>query len=73
MEFSAYRLVIKLPLSKELITNVIFDSIIIIMDRLIKDIIFIPFKEAATADKLIYIFLRDIFAEHALSEKLITD
>ena len=49
--------VVKLPPSKELITNVVFDLIIIVMDRLIKDIIFILFKETATADKLVYIFL----------------
>ena len=38
-------------------TNVIFDLIIIAVDRLTKDIIFILFKEAATVDKLIYVFL----------------
>ena len=45
-----------LPL-KEPMTNVVFNLIIIAMDRLIKDIIFILFKEAATADKLAYVFL----------------
>ena len=45
----------------------------IAVDRLTKDIIFILFKEAATADKLVYIFLRDILAEHTLPEELITD
>ena len=49
--------IVKLPLSKEPITNVIFDLIMVVVDRLIKDIIFILFKEAATANKLIYIFL----------------
>ena len=43
------------------------------MDKLTKDIIFILFKEAATADKLVYIFLRDILTEHTLPEELITD
>ena len=65
--------IIKLPPSKELIINVVFDLIIIAVDRLIKDIIFILFKRAATADKLAYIFLRDILAEHALPDKLIID
>ena len=49
--------IIKLPLSKELIINMVFDLIMVAVDRLIKDIIFILFKEAATADKLIYVFL----------------
>ena len=48
---------VKLPPLKELIMNIIFDLIIIAVDRLIKDVIFIPFKEAAIADKLAYIFL----------------
>ena len=49
--------VVKLSLLKELMTNMVFDLIIIVVDRLIKDIIFILFKEAATVDKLAYIFL----------------
>ena len=49
--------VIKLPLLKELMTNVVFNLIIIAVDRLTKDIIFILFKEAATANELTYIFL----------------
>ena len=49
--------IIKLPLSKELITNFQFDSIMVIVDRLIKDTKFIPFIEKANADKLAYVFL----------------
>ena len=64
---------VKLPPSKELITNVVFDLIMVAVDRLIKDIIFILFKEAAIVNKLIYIFLRDILAEHVLLDKLIID
>ena len=43
------------------------------MDRLTKDIIFILFKKAATADKLTCVFLQDILTEHALPEELIID
>ena len=43
---------IKLPLLKELIMNITFDLIIVVVDRLIKDIIFILFKEASNADDL---------------------
>ena len=50
-----------------------FNLITIIIDRLIKDIIFILFKEAVTADELIYIFLRNIITEYILSEELIID
>ena len=36
------------------------------MGRLIKDMIFFLFKEASSADKLMYIFLYNIIAKHAL-------
>ena len=49
--------IIKLLSSKELMTNVVFDLIIVAVDRLIKNIIFILFKEATIIDKLVYIFL----------------
>ena len=49
--------IVKLPLLKEPMTNVVFDLIIVVVDRLIKDIMFILFKKAATADELVYIFL----------------
>ena len=54
-------------------TNIVFNLIIIAIDRLIKDVIFILFKEAATANELIYVFLQDILIKHALLDKLITD
>ena len=65
--------VVKLPPSKELIINVVFDSIIVAVDKLTKDVIFILFKETAITDELAYIFLQDILAEHALLDKLIID
>ena len=43
---------------KKLITNFKFDSIIVVVDRLTKDIYFIPFIESATADNLVYKFLK---------------
>ena len=48
---------VKLSLLRELMINIIFDLIIVAVDRLIKNIIFILFKEAAIVNKLIYIFL----------------
>ena len=65
--------VVKLSLLKELMTNVVFDLIIVAVDKLTKDIMFIPFKEAATANELAYVFLRDILTEYALLDKLIID
>ena len=51
--------------------NIVFDLIIITVDRLIKNIMFILFKEVAITDELAYIFLRDILAEYILPEELI--
>ena len=48
---------VKLSLLRELMINIIFDLIIVAVDRLIKNIIFILFKEAAIVNKLVYIFL----------------
>ena len=48
---------VKLLPSKELMTNMVFDLIMVAVDRLTKDIIFILFKEAAIVNKLIYVFL----------------
>ena len=65
--------IIKLPPSKKPIIYVTFNSVIVAVDRLIKNIIFIPFKESVNADKLVYIFLRSIVLEYTLPNKLITD
>ena len=65
--------VIKLLLLKELIINIIFNLIIVAVDRLIRNIIFILFKEIATAEKLMCIFLRNIIAEYTLLEELNID
>ena len=50
--------VIKLPLSKEPIIKTEFDSILIIVNRLIKWGTFIPYKKLSTAENLVYTFLR---------------
>ena len=52
-------------------TNRTFNLIIIAVDRLIKDIIFILFKKIFSADKLTYIFLRNIIVEYTLLKELI--
>ena len=65
--------VIKLPPLKELLINVVFDLIIIIVNKLIKNIIFNLFKEASNADRFIYIFLWNVITEHTLLKKLVID
>jgi len=50
-----------------------FDSILTIVDRLIKYIMFISFKETATAPVLTYTILQELINNHRLSKKFITD
>ena len=53
----AINFVIKLPSSKKLLTEVIYNSILIIVDQLIKKVRFLPYKEASDAEELTYTFL----------------
>jgi len=63
----------KLLTSKDLAWGVKFDSILTIIDRLIKYIMFISFKKTATAPILTYIILQELVNNHELSKKFITD
>ena len=63
-ESVAWDFIIKLPESKELISNTQHDSILIITDRLTKFGYFLPYRESSTAEELVYIFLRKIIANH---------
>ena len=50
--------IIKLLLFKKLIIRIEFDSILIIINRLIKWETFISYKNLSTAENLTYIFLK---------------
>ena len=54
--------IVKLPLSRELITKTVYNGILTINDILIKYIYLIPYKEALTAEDLAYIITRIVFA-----------
>ena len=64
---------VKLPKSKEPLTKAVYDSILVITDRLMKYRYFIPCKEASSAEELAYMFLRVIAANHGLPEEIISD
>ena len=49
---------VKLLLFKKFIIRIEFDSILVIINKLIKWGTFIPYKEAFTAEDLAYVFLR---------------
>jgi hypothetical protein len=65
--------IVKLPPSKEPMTNVVYDSILVITDRLTKYGHFIPYKEASDATELAYTFLKIVIANHGLPEEIISD
>jgi hypothetical protein len=59
--------VIKLPLSKKPITGVIYDSIMVITDRLTKYAYFIPYFKSFLAENLAYIFHKHVMANYEFS------
>jgi hypothetical protein len=69
----AWDFVVKLPLSKEPVTMIEYDSIFVITDRLTKYAYMIPYKETCTAEDLAYTFLRTVFANHGLPDEIISD
>jgi hypothetical protein len=50
--------VVKLPKSCEPITEVYFDNIMVIVDKLTKYTYFIPYREANTTKELAYMFFK---------------
>jgi len=63
--------IVKLSKSKERIIEAMYDSILIITDRLIKYEYFLSYKKATFAEDLTYTFLRTIVANHELSDEII--
>ena len=69
----AWDFIVKLPKSKERLTNVTYNSILVITDRLTKYGYFIPYKESSNTEDLVYVFLRIVVANHGLLEEVISD
>jgi protoheme ferro-lyase len=65
--------VTKLPLFKELITGMIYDSIMIVTDRLTKYAYFIPYLENSLTEDLAYIFHKYIVANHGFPQRIISN
>ena len=65
--------IVKLPKSKELITGVKFDLILVIIKRLMRYSIFILYKEASTIEDLIYAINKTVIANYSLLEEWIID
>jgi hypothetical protein len=65
--------IVKLPLSRDPLTGVEYDSILVITERLTKYGYFVPYLEASDAEALAYTFLQVIIANHGLPEEIISD
>ena len=65
--------VIKLSLFKELIIRVIYDSIIVVTDRLTKYAYFIPYFKNSLAEDLVYIFYKHVVANHGFPQRIISN
>jgi hypothetical protein len=65
--------VVKLLLSRDPITGIKYDSILVITDRLTKYTYIILYLEASTAEDLVYTFLRVVVANHNAPEEIISD
>ena len=63
----------KLPALKDLLTKQEYDFILVMVDRLTKYVIFVPYLEKARAEQLANIVLRTLIAEHGILEEFLTD
>ena len=68
---AALDFIVKLSKSKEPITKVVYDSIFVITDRLMKYGYFIPYKKASLAENLAYTFYKYVVGNHGLLEDII--
>jgi hypothetical protein len=57
----------------KLIIKVVFDSILVVIDRLTKYGYFILYKESLLAEELAYAFNKHIIGNHGISKKIISD
>ena len=63
----------KLPKSKEPMTKVTYDSILMETCKLTKEAYLIPYMEASNAKELAYAFLKNFVSKHGMPSKIITD
>jgi hypothetical protein len=65
--------VTKLPLFKKPITGVIYDSIMIVINRLTKYAYFIPYFKSSLAEDLAYIFYKYVMTNYRFLQRIISD
>ena len=50
-----------------------YNSILVIVDTLTKYTYLEPYKEASTAEDLVYIFNKIVIAQHGIPDKIVSD
>ena len=65
--------IVKLSLSKELLTKVFYNSILTIVNWLMKEVHFILYKKASNTEELAYTFLQNVTALQDLPDEIISD
>ena len=65
--------VVKLPKSKDPATQDAFDSIMVIVDKLTKYAIMVPFKESYKADQLAFVLLDRLIRDHGIPKSITSD
>jgi len=65
--------IVKLPRSKDLVTGDIFNLIIVIIDKLIKYTVLIPYKEIYKAYQLGFILLDKLIRDYSIPESITSD
>jgi hypothetical protein len=63
----------KLPLLEEPLTGIFYNSIIVIINRLIKFSYYLPYREVINAKELSYIFYRYIISIYRLPTEILSD
>ena len=63
----------KLPKSKDPVTGITYDLIMVIVDRFTKYLIVVPFKETHTAEQLGHLLLDRLVRDHGVLIMIITD
>ena len=63
----------KLPKSKDPTTTEVYDAIMVIVDRLTKYAIMLPFKEKYNAEQLAFLLLDRLIRDHSIPESITSD
>ena len=63
----------KLLKSKDLTTTEVYNAIIVIIDRLIKYVIILPFKEKYNAKQLAFLLLDRLIRDYSIPESITSD